>query len=207
MAHKRIYLIRHGQTAGNEKKRYVGNRTDEELSDLGVRETLSCRSYYGDLLRPEKGKLRYFSSPLKRALQTADLLFDHPRITALEDLREIDFGDFEGKDYLELSGKPLYREWIDSNGRLPVPGGEDRDAFVKRSVRGFREALGDPDTDETVVIICHGGTVMALMSDLTGLDYYDFYIGNLMGYRLDLEMNHEGISDLSYDRIGLRDPA
>ncbi len=208
MAQKRVYLIRHARTAGNEKKRYVGNRTDEALSETGIREARACRTYYRDLLGSEREEgLRFCASPLKRALQTADILFDHPRITSIPELTEIDFGDFEGKDYRELSDCPLYLKWIESNGRLPFPGGESRAAFVNRSVRGFREALGDPGIDETVVILCHGGTVMALLSDLTGGDYYDFMIDSLEGYKLVLEMRHEGIPDLSYRRIGPGHPA
>ena len=216
MAHKRVYLIRHAVTAGNEKRRYVGCRTDEALSAAGIRETLARKAYYEDLLGDEKDfpgengekqKLHFYASPLKRAMQTAEILFDDPEITRVPDFMEIDFGAFEGKDHAELAGNPLYQQWIDSNGTLPFPGGEDRDSFVKRSLHGFYEVLADLSVDETAVIVCHGGTLMAILSELTGREYFDFMVGNLEGYRLDLEMGHEGILDVSYSRIGDRDPA
>lgn len=207
MAHKRVYLIRHAVTAGNEKRRYVGCRTDEALSVAGIRETLARKAAYEALFGEERGKLRFYTSPLKRAVQTAEILFDGPEITPVPEITEIDFGAFEGKDHAELSGNPLYQQWIDSNGTLPFPGGEDRDSFVKRSLHGFYEVLADLCVDETAVIVCHGGTLMAVLSGLTGREYFDFMVGNLEGYRLDLEMGHEGILDVSYSRIGDRDPA
>ena len=207
MAHKRVYLIRHAETVGNEKRRYVGSRTDEALSAAGIREALARKAAYEALLGEERGKLRFYASPLKRAVQTAEILFDGPEITRVPDFMEIDFGAFEGKDHAELAGNPLYQEWIDSNGALPFPGGEDRDSFVKRSLHGFYAVLADLSVDETAVIICHGGTLMAILSELTGREYFDFMVGNLEGYRLDLEMGHEGILDVSYSRIGDRDPA
>ena len=78
---------------------------------------------------------------------------------------------------------------------------------MKRSLQGFYAVLGDLSADETAVIICHGGTLMAVMSELTGREYFDFMAGNLEGYRLDLEMGREGILDFSYSRFGDRDPA
>lgn len=47
----------------------------------------------------------------------------------IEELSECDFGEFENKNYKELSGNQDYQRWIDSNGTLPFPGGESREAF------------------------------------------------------------------------------
>ena len=42
-----------------------------------------------------------------------------------EQMRECDFGLFEGKNYQELTGNPKYQSWIDSGGTKAFPGGED----------------------------------------------------------------------------------
>ena len=83
-----------------------------------------------------------------------------------------------------------------------IPGGESTDCFIDRSFSGFLEALGDRTQDETVAIVCHGGTVMAILSTLTGKDYFSFMVGNLCGYVLDLETENENIHLVSYDRFG-----
>ena len=61
----RIYLIRHALTAGNEQKRYVG-RTDEPLSERGILSLRGRKAPPADVVAV---------SPLRRCLQTADILF------------------------------------------------------------------------------------------------------------------------------------
>ena len=56
-------------------------------------------------------------------------------------LKECDFGDFENKNYKELSGNPDYQAWIDSGGTLPFPGGEDSEAFRIRCREGFVQCV------------------------------------------------------------------
>ena len=188
----RWILIRHGKTRGNLEKRYIGCRTDEPLTPEGA-EQLRQGQY------PPVG--RVYASPMRRCLETAEILYPGVPKETVPDLRECDFGDFEGKNYAELNGDPQYQSWIDSGGTKDFPGGEKRDAFIHRSMQGFRAALGDIEISERVIILCHGGTIMAIMSALTGKDTYDFMVGNLEGYILDLEMNDEGIHVISYNRL------
>ena len=199
MAKKQVVLIRHGQIPGNVEKRYIGCRTDESLTEHGIEEILARRAEAGKLL--SGGVVRICCSPMKRAVETVYYLFDEKAPTILTDLREMDFGNFEGKNYEDLSGDKDYQSWIDSGGTKDFPGGEKRDAFIHRSMQGFRAALGDIEISERVIILCHGGTIMAIMSALTGKDTYDFMVGNLEGYILDLEMNDEGIHVISYNRL------
>ncbi|MBO6015199.1 MAG: histidine phosphatase family protein [Lachnospiraceae bacterium] len=199
MAHKRVYLIRHGQTQGNAKKRYIGRRSDESLSKEGMRAAKTVSSVITDLV-PDKPD-RFCASPMRRAVQTADLLFQSPALTLIDDLAEMDFGCFEGKDHGQLNGDVCYQKWIDSNGEAQIPGGEAREAFCVRSYAAFLKALGEKTVSETIVIVCHGGTVMAVMSRLIGGDFYDYMTENLGGYCLDLELDDEGIHDVAYHRL------
>ena len=96
---------------------------------------------------------------------------------------------------------PGYQEWIDSGGTMPFPGGESREGFNERSFTGFLRALGDPDREETIVVVCHGGNIMAILSRLTGEDYYTFMTKSLDGYRLELETDDEGITVHTFRRI------
>lgn len=77
---------------------------------------------------------------MKRCVETAEILwpgFDQKKMQKVTDLRECDFGDFENKNYKELSGNGDYQAWIDSNGTLPFPNGESMDAFKSRCLEAF----------------------------------------------------------------------
>ena len=129
----KINLIRHGQTAGNLESRYIGT-TDEPLCSAGM-EALRRRRY------PAHGVL--ICSPMKRCIQTAQAIYPGVKPTIMHELRECDFGAFEGKNYLELNGDPDYQRWIDSGGNLPFPGGESPEDFRARCCAGFARAVAE----------------------------------------------------------------
>ena len=206
MARKRVYLIRHGKTPGNALRKYIGRGTDEALSPEGMEEAERCRGLIDSMQDFHQDALRVCASPMTRAMQTAGILFDSP-VTAIRALEEMDFGLFEGKEEKELSKLSSWQSWVDGGCMGQVPGGENLDGFIDRSYAGFLEALGDRALDETIVIVCHGGTIMAILSRLTGEAYFTFMSRNLCGYRLDLETEDESIHLVSYDRFGGGDPA
>lgn len=188
---KTVYLIRHGETQGNAEKRYIGSRTDEVLSEVG-----RCK-----LTKWQDTDLKVYSSPMRRCMQTAELLFGETNIITVDNLREIDFGDFEGGNYKELSANPDYQKWIDSCGEMPFPNGEARADFINRSFEAFLEIMKN-ETSDRIAIVCHGGNIMSVMSELTGLEYYDFQIECAGGYKLELSMKETGEIDvISYLRI------
>lgn len=130
-----LILIRHGQTPGNAEKRYIGC-TDESLSAKG-RTELEMRMKRG--VYPAAGSL--YLSPMRRCIQTAEILYPGQKYTMINEFREMDFGRFEGKNYAELSGDPDYQAWIDSGGLIAFPGGESRAEFIRRSMRGFQKMM------------------------------------------------------------------
>ena len=144
----RLYLIRHGQTPGNKLQRYIGT-TDEPLSTEG-------KEFLEKLTYPMPEAL--YVSPLCRCVETAGILFPGKSFHIIEELSECDFGEFENKNYKELSGNQDYQRWIDSNGTLPFPGGESREAFKHRSLTGFQKAV-------TPVSYTHLYGVLALFSE------------------------------------------
>ena len=101
----KFYLIRHSITKGNLEKRYIGAKTDEPLCKAGY-ELLKEKHY------PKVEKV--IASPMKRCIETAQLLFPDTQIQIEESLRECDFGEFENKNYQELSQSKAYQAWIDS---------------------------------------------------------------------------------------------
>lgn len=194
-----LILIRHGKTPSNAEHRYLG-RTEEALSGEGIRE-----------LEAKKQKLcnrsveKVFLSPMLRCRQTAALLYPEGEYIEIPEWVEMDFGIFEGKNYQDLSGNAKYQAWIDSNGTLPFPEGESREAFTERVKRGilevcrslaaYRAVRKEPEASGfgsgsagsgTVAAIVHGGTIMALLSSYCGGDYFDYQVENGGGYRCRL---------------------
>lgn len=187
-----LILIRHGKTAGNLLGRYIGSRIDEPLCDEG-REGLAGKKL------PEVERL--YVSPMKRCVETAEILwpgFDRKKMQKVTDLRECDFGDFENKNYKELSGNGDYQAWIDSNGTLPFPNGESMDAFKSRCLEAFARIVEDVSGAEQewiasgktgifrAGIVVHGGTIMAILEQYgyPKAAYFDYQVKNGCGYRL-----------------------
>lgn len=187
-----LILIRHGKTAGNLLGRYIGSRTDEPLCDEG-REELAGKQL------PEVERL--YVSPMKRCVETAEILwpgFDRKKMQKVMDLRECDFGDFENKNYKELSGNGDYQAWIDSNGTLPFPNGESMDAFKGRCLEAFARIVEEVSGAEQewiasgktgifrAGIVVHGGTIMAILEQYgyPKAAYFDYQVKNGCGYRL-----------------------
>lgn len=187
-----LILIRHGKTAGNLLGRYIGSRTDEPLCDEG-REGLAGKQL------PEVERL--YVSPMKRCVETAEILwpeFDRKEMQKVTDLRECDFGDFENKNYKELSGNGDYQAWIDSNGTLPFPNGESMDAFKSRCLEAFARIVEEVSGAEQewiasgktgifrAGIVVHGGTIMAILEQYgyPKAAYFDYQVKNGCGYRL-----------------------
>ena len=109
----------------------------------------------------------------------------------ISDLRECDFGDFENKNYRELSGNPDYQRWIDSGGTLPFPNGEDTREFRNRCRNAFLSSLqaeekrGAPE----VLFFVHGGTIMSILEayGVPSRSYYDWHIRNGEGWHFQVQ--------------------
>lgn len=190
----KLVMIRHGATRSNKERRYLG-KTEETLceeAEAGLRKAVEAGIY------PEVNRL--FSSPMKRCLETAEILYPDSEPLVIPEWEEIDFGVFEGKNYGDLQGDARYQAWIDSGGTMPFPEGESREEFMLRCERGFEkmlelltreyeegEARGNAQMRETgkeftVGMIVHGGTIMSLLSRYHGGEYFDYQVPNGSGY-------------------------
>ena len=85
----RVYLIRHGQTKGNLEKRYVGS-TDESLTREGAKGLLEKRGRYSPVEM-------VFASPMKRCLETAEILFPGIPCRKIKGLRNVTSGNLNMK--------------------------------------------------------------------------------------------------------------
>ena len=196
------FLIRHGKTPGNPEKRYIGSRSDESLSEEGVAELEKLSSEYIRLISHIEDEMTYLSGAMKRCRESMEVLFKSEDYQVIPDLTEIDFGDFEGHNYSELSGNEDYQRWIDSNGTIPFPNGESRDAFIKRTYASISRCIRQ--YSGSLVIVCHGGNIMALLGEITGKDYFDFMCDPGDGFEVEIKVTEDGINAISYHRISDR---
>lgn len=169
---KTVLFIRHGATAGNLEKRYIG-RTDQPLCPLGVEQIKQLR-------QQRFSPAVLFASPMLRTRQSAKLLFPEQEPILLEEMRETDFGIFEGKTALELSADGDYQRWLDSFCQAPIPGGEAMGDFKVRCCAAFSAAMEQVPEESCAVFVVHGGVIMAIMEAfaLPKRDFYDYHIGN-----------------------------
>lgn len=169
---KEILFIRHGATAGNLQRRYIG-RTDEPLCKLGLKQALSLREEHFAVDR-------LYVSPAVRTIQTARLVFPEIAYTEVPELWETDFGDFEGKTAEELSNDSRYQEWVDHGCLTPVPNGESIAQFKARCCKAFEEILEQLPADSKTAFVIHGGCIMAILEAFAHpkKDFYSYHISN-----------------------------
>ena len=171
-----IVFIRHGRTPANKENRYLG-KTDESLSLEGIE---ALRQEKAEKIYPEIDYL--FASPMKRCIETADILYPGKVPILVPQWKEMDFGLFEGKNYQELNGDKQYQAWIDSGGTLPFPQGESRPCFLQRCSQGMYESVDRYRELFTggvkIGCVVHGGTIMALLSTFYGGEYFDYQVKN-----------------------------
>lgn len=183
-------FIRHGITASNREHRYLG-KTDEPLDEAGIQQ---IKQVAGSGIYDRAKNIKIYSSPLCRCIQTAKIIFPDVEPKLVEDFSEMDFGEFELKNYEELSSDTRYRDtyqaWIDSGGTLAFPGGESREEFIERCVRGFEQTIAALEGNDTAVFVVHGGTIMAIMSHYCGGDYFDYQVKTGCGYSCVIDINN-----------------
>ncbi len=155
----KIHLIRHGATDANFLGQYIGCKTDLPLAPEGLNE---LRMLKENLEYPSIERL--YSSPLLRCRQTGAVLYPDMEVVPVEDLREYDFGSFEGKTAAELEGDPKFISW--ASGKLSAPPyGEENTDFIKRLCLGLNKIVLDMINDGITesAVIMHGGAIMMLL--------------------------------------------
>jgi alpha-ribazole phosphatase/probable phosphoglycerate mutase len=162
----RLLLVRHAEPADDARGRCYGT-LDVDLSAAGRAQcaTLSDRLAAEPLVA-------VVSSPRRRALETAAAIATPHglAVEAIDDLRELDFGELEGRTYDEIAAtRPeLYAQWMETPTRVRFPGGEGFEDLQSR-VEGTVETLRERHAGGTVVAVTHGGPVRAVVAGALGM--------------------------------------
>lgn len=178
-----LILIRHGTTQGNLERRFIGT-LDVPLAPQG--EELARR------VAPTLPTVEHiYRSPLQRCRRTAELLWPGVEETVIDELRESDFGPFEGKNHEELKDDPLYRKWLEDPDFSRMPVGESAQAVVERVSIGLARVAEDAGRRgfQRVAVVSHGGALMGLLSKYgrPEREYYGWMCSNCGGFRVELE--------------------
>lgn len=181
-----VILIRHSKTPGNAEYRYNG-RTDEPLSDEGI--ALAEQAGVDPHVRT------VYVTPLQRTRQTAAILFPKAEQIVVSDLREMDFGDFEGFNFSDLEHNEAYRVWVEGECIAACPNGEGRAEFSDRVCTAFEAIVRGAMRrgEDSLTFVVHGGTIMSVMerfSESPGA-YYSYRVKNCQGYRCRVVANGE----------------
>ncbi len=160
MKNYRLYLIRHGITSGNLEGKYIGT-TDLPLCEEGESaiSSLAALEVY-----PRVQKV--YSSPLKRCLQTAEIIYPDRLLKRIDNIAECDFGDYEGKTRQELANDKTYLEWLKGGYEAAPPNGESFGNFTLRCLDGLEDIFKDMMANEVTeaAVITHSGVIMNLLS-------------------------------------------
>ncbi|MBB6099625.1 broad specificity phosphatase PhoE [Deinobacterium chartae] len=155
----RLTLVRHGITEWNRLGRWQGH-TDTELSPEGERQARQLgRRWQGRRFD------RVYSSDLRRAHRTAELALPDAEIILEPRLREVSFGEFDGKTEQENRLHPLFADWAADPYRSPAPGGESLEDLLIRLLPWVSELEDGLD----VVAFSHSCTLRTLISHLVRL--------------------------------------
>lgn len=162
-----LYVVRHGVTAWNRLRKVQG-RADIPLAEEGVR----LAEKTGKALQNVPFDL-CFSSPLKRAVQTAECILGDRRIPVITDerIQEIDFGVLEGTQFKDEYGNISHKQ-MEIFFHRPLEyerpeNGENIEDILKRTEDFWKDITGREElSDKTILISSHGCAVRALLQNV-----------------------------------------
>ncbi len=186
----RACLFRHGQTAGNAAGRYLGV-TDEPLCPLGVETARQAGS--------DPDVREVVVSPLRRTQMTAAILFPRAKQRVCHGLREMDFGDFEGRSARDMAQDPAYRYWVEQTRCMgPCPHGDATLVFQHRVCDAFRREVERAQAAgrDSLYFVIHGGVIMSVLHRFARpqAPYYSWLLQNCQGFSAQVRFGPDGLT-------------
>jgi broad specificity phosphatase PhoE len=181
-----IILVRHGETQWNVQEVFRG-RIDIELNETGLRQAELLAEYLSRLNIDA-----VYSSPLKRALNTAQAIASHHKLEVKisPGLLDFDFGKWQGLSHPEVKGryKKLYVQWLENPHLIRMPEGESLNGVRKRALGVVNEVVAKHEG--TIVLVSHRVVNKVLICALLRLDNSHFW---------NIKQDVCGITTFSYE--------
>ena len=179
-----IFIIRHGQTAGNKANILQGRGSNNPLNETGIAQAETIRKWFKD------NRLsidHVYSSPLRRAVQTAQIIAEDAEILTDDHLLEMDYGPYEGMDLLNPA--PEVMAFFSDFVHNPAPDGMEPLLDVVKRMGEFIEAFKPEAEGKNIVLSTHAiamkGALEYLTPDSNGT-FWGKYIHNCAMYAFSI---------------------
>ncbi len=183
-----IILVRHGETDWNAAEVFRG-RIDVELNETGLEQS----GLLGEFLSGAHLDAIY-SSPLQRALKTAESIAGHHglEVNIAHGLIDFDYGEWQGLSHREVKDRyeGLYKEWVDHPEWVSMPAGESLEDVRKRAVEVVNVAV-EWHSEGRVALVSHRVVSKVLICALLGLDNSYFW---------NIKLDTCGITRFDYEK-------
>ena len=167
-----IILVRHGETDLNAGEIFRG-LVDVDLNETGRQQA----ELLGEYLSNEKIDIVY-SSPLKRAVKTAEVIAQHHalEVNIVRNLIDIDYGEWQGLPLKEITEKyrETYRDWLDTPEQVRIPGGECLEDIRSRAMPFIEDAVMRCG-EGRIVFVSHRVVNKVIICNLLGLGNAHFW--------------------------------
>lgn len=166
-----IVLVRHGETEWNVSQVFRG-RLDVELNETGMKQAELLAEYLREL-----DIEAIYSSPLKRALKTAETIarYHQLEVKITPVINDLNFGRWQGLSRQEVAEKfrESYNDWLNHPERLKMPEGESLDDVKQRAMSLVNEVIAEHEG--TAILVSHRVVNKVLTCALLGLDNSHFW--------------------------------
>lgn len=183
----KVFLVRHGETEWNRLGKFQGC-IDTDLSKEGIIQAHSLSKRFGD-------NFDYiYTSPLKRAIETAKIISSAKGITPQikNGIREINFGQWEGLTIKQISENfpEEFKIWRNDKLSAPMCGGDlSLKNACERSSKAIKEIAAD-HKEKRIIIVAHGGIIKAGLIGIFGWDmtmYHKMKLSNTAVCEIDFD--------------------
>lgn len=165
---KRIFLIRHAESSHNRNGNLLSGITDVSLTDFGIEQCKRLRKLFEHL--PVD---KVYSSPLSRAMTSARLIFPEKETIALDNLREINYGIYEGYNTRDISSDDILMKWESSPGNLSFPKGDNVYDYSQNYYYNLLDVVDQSD-DDFLVFFSHRTGIRLFIATVLGIDLNKF---------------------------------
>lgn len=190
-----LLLIRHGETDHNKEMRFTGF-TDIPLNSTGREQAMKLKEKF-----MSEGITSIYSSDLKRASETADIISGGGSLAVTPALREMNFGIFEALKYEELLRVHCdeISQWKSDRRNYVIPEGE---SFLQMAGRvlSFTEKIITSNDGGKAAVVSHSGCIRTILSFylLGGIeDTWKFFIDNCTITRLCIDKKYSYMKSLN----------
>lgn len=191
----KILLIRHGETDWNKERRIMG-REPIGLNGTGRKQSKDLQEALSDIAVEA-----VYSSPVKRALETAEILCQGRTLAPVADdrLMEVHYGQWVGKTFMEVRAMPGYIPYMQRLETPVAPEGETLYQVRDRAME-FLNHVSELHRVGNVLIVSHADWIKCVLMEILRIPFE-----NIWSFRVDnvsiglLEMEERGFRVLTFN--------